>query len=76
MSKEQGSNLARLLRQIDEENEAAHRALNEAVMGIAQHKFITVRMENIGRLHEELEKLIGPEEAAKLVVKAMEHKEK
>jgi len=72
--KEQGSELARLMAQIDAENEAAHRALNDPSLGTAQHAFITARLERMGQLQEDLEKIVGHEKAAKLVVKAMEHK--
>ena len=74
MSKE-GSELAKLLRQINAENEAAHQALHGLAQGAAQHEFITARMERMGKLHEELELIVGHEEAARLIVKAMERKE-
>jgi hypothetical protein len=72
---ERGSELARLMAQLDLENEAARRALYDPSLGTAQHEFITARMERMGQIQEELEKLVGPEQAAMLVVKAMERKE-
>jgi hypothetical protein len=56
---ENASDVARLLKQIQEEYESGQQALHGLALGAAQHAFITARMENIGRLHEQLQELIG-----------------
>jgi len=61
------SEVANLLRRIELEYEAAHQALHGLTAGIAIHAFITTRQENIGIYHEQLQQLVGPEEAIKLV---------
>ena len=53
------SEVARILAQIRTEYEASHNALHGLAQGTAQHSFITARMENMGVLHEELQKLVG-----------------
>lgn len=60
------SEVARLLEQINEEYEAAQRGMSGFAYGSAKHDFITARMENVGRLHTELQAIVG-EEAIALV---------
>lgn len=66
------SEIARIRAQIQAEQESAQRALYSPAYGTSQHLFITRRMERIGVLHEELEKHLTPEEAAKAMIKAIE----
>jgi hypothetical protein len=40
--------------------------------GMSQHEFITAKLENMGKLHEELIALVGPEQAIKLVAESLE----
>jgi hypothetical protein len=56
---EQRSEVARLLKQIAEEYEAAQRGLTGLAFGTSQHEFITARMENMGQLHGQLQSLVG-----------------
>ncbi|HEX4208067.1 MAG TPA: hypothetical protein VHZ51_28460 [Ktedonobacteraceae bacterium] len=56
---EQRSEVARLLTQITEEYEAAQRGLYGLAYGTSKHEFITKRMENMGKLHGELEAIVG-----------------
>lgn len=65
-----GSEVARLRQRIQEEYEAAHRALHAPAM-MAKHAYITKRQENIGACFEELSELLSPQEAMKLVVEAL-----
>jgi hypothetical protein len=58
------SEVARLLEQINEEYEAAQRGLSGFAHGSAKHDFITARMENVGRLHNELQEIVGDEAIA------------
>jgi hypothetical protein len=56
---EQRSEVARLLSQISAEYEAAQRGLTGLSYGISQHEFITARMENMGRIHNQLQSIVG-----------------
>lgn len=76
MSKEQGSDLAKLLRQFDDEYKAAQQGLEGLALGTALHEFITKRMEGMEAAREQIEELVGPEEAARLIVESMEHTNK
>jgi hypothetical protein len=58
-TQEQGSEVARLLAQISAEYEAAQQGLAGLACGVSRHDFITTRMENLGRIHDELQSLIG-----------------
>ncbi len=66
------SEVARLMRQISEANEAAYQALHGLAQGTAQHAFITARMERIGECHEALKALVGEHEANMLLVETLE----
>ena len=57
-SHQNSSEVARILQQIEEEYVAARRGLT-GLAECARHAFITARMENIGRLHERLQVLVG-----------------
>ena len=56
---EQGSEVARLLSRISAEYEAAQRGISGLAYGVSQHEFITARMEHMGRLHNELQLIVG-----------------
>jgi hypothetical protein len=58
-AQEQRSEVARLLKQIAEEYEAAQRGLSGLAYGTSQHEFITARMEHMGQLHGQLQSLVG-----------------
>lgn len=58
-----GSEVARLLRQIDLEYEVAQRGLSSFAEGSTQHRFLTRKTENIARLTQQLVELEGPEGA-------------
>ena len=63
---ENQSEVARILAKIRMEFEAAQHGLSELSQGTVQHVFITTKMENMGRLHEELQAVVGSS-AIKLV---------
>ena len=67
-----GSEVASLLSQIAAEYEAAQRGLTGLAYGIAQHEFISARMETMGRLHSELRTIVG-DSAMALIVDALEN---
>ena len=62
------SDIARLRQRIAEEYEAATRGLT----GFAKHQFITQRMEHIGIYHETLQRLVGEQEAVRIVAETLE----
>lgn len=55
------SEVAHLLSQISAEYEAAKLGVSGLSYGVAQHAFITARMEQIGSLHHQLQALVGDE---------------
>ena len=69
---ENKSEVARLMRQIELEYEAAQRAMSGFAVGVAKHEFITARMEKMGRCHERLVTLVGEREATKALAQALE----
>lgn len=56
---ENKSEVARILSQIAQEYEAGSNGLHGLAQGTARHSFITARMENMAKLQNELEKLVG-----------------
>lgn len=56
---EHGSEVARLLAQISTEYEAAQRGMGGFAHGASKHEFITARMEHMGRLHNQLQSIVG-----------------
>jgi len=58
-SRDQRSEVARLLSQISAEYEAAQRGLTGLTYGMSQHDFITARMENMGQIHSKLQLIVG-----------------
>lgn len=72
--KENRSEVARFRAQLAAEYEAARRGLTGyAVM--ARHDFIQARMERMGECHQELVKLLGLQEAIKLVAETLEEQQ-
>lgn len=69
---ESKSEVARLMRPIELEYEAAQRAMHDFAAGAGKHEFITARMENMGRCHECLTVLMGEREATLAYAQAME----
>lgn len=53
------SEVARILCNIGLEYEAARNGLQGLAQGTLRHSFITTRMENMTRLQQELEKIVG-----------------
>lgn len=73
MQEENKSEVARLMRQIELEYEAARRGLTGYAI-TAKHEFITARMERIGEHHSALQELIGAQKAIHFLVKVFEGK--
>ncbi len=70
------SDVARLRKLIEYEYQSAQQGLLGLAYGTSKHEFITARMERIGQIQEELEKIIGVEEAARILVKQFEKGQK
>ena len=68
---ENHSEIARLRQRIAEEYEAAMRGLSGLAYGTATHEFITKRMEQIGTCHETLQRLVGEQEATRMLVQTL-----
>jgi hypothetical protein len=62
------SEVARLLTEIQEEYNSARLGLSGLAQGTSQHLFITRRMENIGKLHQNLGALVGGEDEAMAMI--------
>ena len=58
-SRENKSEVARILEQISLEYEAAYRSMHGFAAGAAKHQYITARMENMGHLHTKLQEIVG-----------------
>lgn len=69
---ERGSEVARLRQRIQLEYEAAQRGLYGTAQGIAQHAFITQRLENMAEYHRTLKQLLGEREANKILAEVLE----
>ena len=69
---ENKSEVARVLEQIELEFQAAQRGLYGLAFGSAKHEFITCKMEQMGHLHEQLQALVGEQEAVKLLAETLE----
>lgn len=69
---ENKSEVARLMRHIELEYEAAQRWMYGFAAGVGKHEFITARMENIGRCHEQMKELVGEQEAVRALAQALE----
>ena len=67
----QGSEIAMLRQQIDQEYQAALQGLSGFCSGMARHDFIQARTENIGNYHEQLVKLVGPEQAISIIAETL-----
>jgi hypothetical protein len=61
------SDVARILKQIEQEYQASKQGLEGLASGTARHDFITTKTENIGKHHERLAQLVGPEQAIAMI---------
>ena len=61
------SEIAHIRAQIQSEYEAAKQGLSGFAAGAARHDFIQNKTETIGRCHEQLVELVGPEEAISII---------
>lgn len=68
------SEVACLLEQIKQQHESAQRGLSGLAQGTTRHKFISAKMERMGQIHEELQRLVGPEQAIQLITETLQVK--
>ncbi|MBA2391456.1 MAG: hypothetical protein H0V70_01770 [Ktedonobacteraceae bacterium] len=61
------SDVAQILKQIEQEYQASKLGLEGLASGVARHDFISQKTENIGKHHEQLAELVGPEQAIALI---------
>jgi hypothetical protein len=61
------SEVAQLRQKIQAEYEASRQGLSGFASGAARHDFIQSKTETIGRYHEQLVELIGPEQAISII---------
>jgi hypothetical protein len=61
------SEISQIRQQIQAEYDAAKQGLSGLASGNARHDFIQSKTETIGQYHEQLVKLVGPEEAIALI---------
>lgn len=66
------SEVARLRQRLEEEYRAAQLGLTGLAAGAARHDFINRKMENMGKVHEKLKRLMGEQEAARVLVEVLE----
>ncbi len=71
MGSTNNSEVARIMRQITLEYEAAQRGLTGLAYGTAHHAFITAKLESMVNMQESLSDIVGSQEAIKLVVQAL-----
>lgn len=66
------SDIAQLRARLDAENDAGRLALAGIAYGIAQHRFISLKMERMGALAQQLIANLGEQEALPIVIEMME----
>lgn len=66
------SEVARILRQIEQEYEAAHRGLHQFAI-VGPHAFRTSRTQQIAVLHQQLQQQVGEREAIKLLATTLDN---
>ena len=67
MQHNNSSEIAQIRAQIQAEYEAAEQGLSGLSSGTARHDFISARTENIGKCHDQLVQLLGPEQAISII---------
>jgi hypothetical protein len=63
----QKSEVDQIRAQIQAEYEAAKQGLSGFASGAARHDFISTKTTNIGKCHEQLVELLGPEQAISII---------
>jgi hypothetical protein len=71
-AQEQGSEVARLLKQISMEYEAAQRGLFGLASGTSKHAFITQKMENMELYRQELQHIVGEMPAIAMIAEQLD----
>ncbi len=66
------SEVAWQLQQIKLQYEAAQMGLYGLARGTARHAFIAAKMKSMGQIHQELQRLVGPDKAIQLVAETLQ----
>ena len=66
------SEVAWQLEQIKLQYEAAQIGLYGLARGTARHAFIAAKMRSMGQIHQELQRLVGPDQAIQLVAETLQ----
>jgi hypothetical protein len=66
------SEVAWQLEQIKLQYEAAQMGLYGLARGTARHTFIAAKMKSMGQIHQELQRLVGPNQAIQLVAETLQ----
>ena len=66
------SEVAQLLQRIDDENQAAHRALYSLASGTARHKVISAHMERTQDAAAKLIETLGHDQAMPLIISVLD----
>jgi hypothetical protein len=61
------SDVARILKQIEQEYQASKSGMEGLSSGSARHEFIQQKSENIAKQHDHLSQIVGPENAIALI---------
>lgn len=69
---ESASGVARLIRQITLEMQAARNGMYGLSSGGARHLFITKKLERMGELHVQLQEMVGEEQAIEILAQTLE----
>jgi hypothetical protein len=67
MHSDNKSEVARILQQIESEYHASEQGLMGLACGTARHDFISAKTTAIGKHHEKLVELLGPEQAISII---------
>ncbi len=68
--RENRSEVAQLLDRISQEYQSAYNGLHAFSSGNARHDFITSKMNNVGKLHTQLQEIVG-DQAMGLIVETI-----
>jgi hypothetical protein len=68
-----GSEVARLLKEIELTYQAAENGLSGLAAGTARHEFIKAKMENLDQYRESLTQFVGADQAMELLVQVIEN---
>jgi hypothetical protein len=66
------SDVARLRKQLNDECESARLGLQGLAAGTSKHEFLREKMNRLGQIASDLQKIVGPDEAIRILSEANE----